>query len=150
MPVSMFALHANCWNYSCDDSNCKGIITIKVNICSLLNKLVAFAYIGLQLCTNVLSLELVHEMHEMSNHNTMETIGWKRILLTWNYPVIFISHSFVAVYVDLDSKVIDVKRTLMTVLDMPVRITPHATIWWTCIPASARLGTQVNWKTVLN
>ena len=23
----------------------------------------------LQLCTNVLSLELVHEMHEMSNHN---------------------------------------------------------------------------------
>ena len=28
----------------------------------------------LQLCTNVLSSELVHEMHEMSNHNRQERL----------------------------------------------------------------------------
>ena len=71
MPIGMFALHANCWNYSVIIQTVKGIITIKVNIWSLWTWLLHIHALEIQLCTNVLSSELVHEIHQMSNHNNI-------------------------------------------------------------------------------
>ena len=45
---------------------------IKVNIWSLWTWLLHMHALELWLCTNVLSSCFVHEMHEMSNHNTRE------------------------------------------------------------------------------
>ena len=65
----MFALHANSWNYSVIIHHVKGVIMIKVDIYSLWTQLLHLHALELWLCTNDLSSELVHEMHEMSNHN---------------------------------------------------------------------------------
>ena len=45
---------------------------IKVDIYSLWTQLLHLHALELRLCTNDLSSKLVHEMHEMSNHNSMK------------------------------------------------------------------------------
>ena len=45
---------------------------IKVNIYSPGTQLLHLHALELRLCTNDLSLELVQEMHEISNHNTLK------------------------------------------------------------------------------
>ena len=53
----------------CDNSNCKGIIMIKVNIYSVWTWLLHMHELEPQLCTNVLSLGFVRNLLEISNHN---------------------------------------------------------------------------------
>ena len=53
----------------CDNSNCKGIITIKVNIYILWTWLLHFHALELQLYTSVLDSGVVSNLLEIVNHN---------------------------------------------------------------------------------
>ena len=53
----------------CNNSNCKGIITIKVNICSIWMWLLHLHALDLRLHGNVLRLGFVSNLLDMSNHN---------------------------------------------------------------------------------
>ena len=70
MPIGMFALHANCWNYSVIIQTVKASLRSKWTSAIFWTCLLHLHVLEVQLCKNVLSSELVHEMHEMSNHNS--------------------------------------------------------------------------------
>ena len=81
MPVGMFALHANCWNYSVIIQAVKVSLRSKWTSTVFWTCLLHLHVLELQLWSNVLSLELVHEMHEMSNHNNLHQILYTTSLI---------------------------------------------------------------------